>query len=87
MRLELTPSAQHAGQLLVRLISVPEEHIGAEASRTAMVTEFNAAPTSESTLVSCGELRGGTESISFYENSAGRFQLLYTGRRLSRRVA
>lgn len=87
VRLDISPSAEHAGQLLVRLIPVPEEFIGAEASRTAMVTEFNAVPTSESTLVSCGELPGGTESISFYENSADSYQLLYTGRRLSRRVA
>jgi CubicO group peptidase (beta-lactamase class C family) len=84
MRTEIT---RDAGGLLVHLTGVPEELVGARTELQGMVTEFRAAPVSANTLVSCGELLGGPQALTFHEEAGGAFQLMYTGHRLARRVA
>jgi CubicO group peptidase (beta-lactamase class C family) len=84
MRTQITRDSDH---LLVQLTGVPEELVGARTELQGMVTEFRAAPISENTLVSCGELLGGPQAFTFHEETDGAFQLMYTGHRLARRVA
>jgi CubicO group peptidase (beta-lactamase class C family) len=84
MRTEIT---RDSDGLLVHLTGVPEELVGARTELQGMVTEFRAAPISENTLVSCGELLGGPQALTFHEEASGGFQLMYTGHRLARRVA
>lgn len=84
MRTQVT---RDSGQLVVQLTAVPDELVGAGTVLQGMVAEFRAAPVSENTLVSCGDLRGGPRTFTFHEKTGGAFQLMYTGRRLARRVA
>jgi hypothetical protein len=83
VRTQITRDSEH---LLVRNIGVPEELVGARTELQAMVTEFRAAPISENALISCGELLGGPQNLTFHEKADGAFQLMYTGHRLARRV-
>jgi CubicO group peptidase (beta-lactamase class C family) len=84
MRTQITRDSDH---LRVQVTGVPEELVGARTELQGMVTEFRAAPISENTLVSCGELLGGPQALAFHEETDGAFQLMYTGHRLARRVA
>jgi CubicO group peptidase (beta-lactamase class C family) len=84
MRTEITRDSDY---LLVHVTGVPEELVGARTELQGMVTEFRAAPISENTIVSCGELLGGPQALTFHEETDGAFQLMYTGHRLARRVA
>jgi CubicO group peptidase (beta-lactamase class C family) len=84
MRTQITRDSDH---LLVQVAGVPEELVGARTELQGMVTEFRAAPISKDTLVSCGELPGGPQAMTFHEETDGAFQLMYTGHRLARRVA
>lgn len=83
MRTSITPAPED-GQLSVRVTAVPEELAGVPTEHTE--EEFRAAPVSENTLVSCGDLPGGPQALSFHEEAGGAFQLMYTSGRLARRV-
>ncbi len=83
MRTQITRDGDH---LLVQAEEVPEELVGATTELQGIVTEFRAAPINENTLVSCGELLGGPQAMTFHEKAGGAFQLMYTGHRLARRV-
>ncbi len=81
-RTEITRDGDH---LLVRSTEIPEELVGIESGDRGATTEFRAAPINANTLVSCDELLGGPQSMTFHEESDGSFQLMYTGHRLARR--
>jgi len=84
MRTQITRESDH---LLVQVTGVPEELVGATTELEGMVTEFRAAPISENMVVSCGELLGGPQALTFHEEANGAFHLMYTGHRLARRLA
>jgi hypothetical protein len=69
--------------LIVRLASIVDELEGATVYETGAVTEFAAAPTSETTLLSRG---GDPTAFAFSEPVDGRFQLVFWGGRLARRL-
>lgn len=73
--------------LVVHVTEVPEELVGLPTDPESTVPEFQAVPIDANTLVSCGELLGGPQALTFHEKSDGAFQLMYTGHRLARRVA
>ena len=83
-RTEITRESDH---LLVRSTEVAAELIGIHSGNPGATTEFRAAPINTNTLVSCGELLGGPQALTFHEEADGSFQLMYTGHRLARRVA
>ena len=83
-RTEVTRDSDH---LVVRVTEVPEELVGLLTDPESTVPEFQAVPINENTLVSCGELLGGPQALTFHEKTDGGFQLMYTGHRLARRVA
>ena len=58
--------------LVVHLEGVPEELVGARTELQGMVTEFRAAPISENTLVSRGELIGGPQALTFHRENRRR---------------
>ncbi len=82
-RTEITRNSDH---LVVQVTEVPEELVGLPSDPESTVPEFQAVPISENTLVSCGELLGGPQALTFHEKTDGAFQLMYTGHRLARRV-
>ena len=83
-RTEVRRDSDH---LVVRVTEVPEELVGLPADPESTVPEFQAVPVNDNTLVSCGELLGGPQALTFHERTDGGFQLMYTGHRLARRVA
>lgn len=83
-RTEITRESDH---LVVQVTEVPEELVGVLIDPESTVPEFRAVPINDNTLVSCGELLGGPQALTFHEKSGGAFQLMYTGHRLARRVA
>ncbi|HEX6931796.1 MAG TPA: serine hydrolase domain-containing protein [Streptosporangiaceae bacterium] len=83
-RTEITRESDH---LVVQVTEVPEELVGVLIDPESTVPEFRAVPINDNTLVSCGELLGGPQALTFHEKSDGAFQLMYTGHRLARRVA
>ena len=83
-RTEVTRDSDH---LVVRVTEVPEELVGVLTDPESTVPEFQAVPINDNTLVSCGELLGGPQALTFHEKTDGAFQLMYTGHRLARRVA
>lgn len=83
-RTEVTRDSDH---LVVQVTEVPEELVGLPADPESAVAEFRAVPINDNTLVSCGELLGGPQALTFHEKTDGAFQLMYTGHRLARRVA
>lgn len=84
MRVDIVPDA---GELLVRLMPVPDELYGATVELTGMVTEFRAVPTGENSLISGDPAHpGGRQILTFFERDPSGFQLLYMDRRLARRV-
>ena len=83
-RTEVTRDADH---LVVQVTEVPEELVGLPTDPESTVPVFQAVPINDNTLVSCGELPGGPQALTFHEKAGGAFQLMYTGHRLARRVA
>jgi CubicO group peptidase (beta-lactamase class C family) len=83
-RTEITRESDH---LLVRSTDVAAELVGIHSGNPGATTEFRAAPINANTLVSCGELLGGPQALTFHEEADGSFQLMFTGHRLARRVA
>lgn len=84
MRTEVTRDSDH---LVVHVTEVPEELVGVLTDPESTVPEFQAVPINDNTLISCGELLGGPQALTFHEKTDGAFQLMYTGHRLARRVA
>jgi CubicO group peptidase (beta-lactamase class C family) len=84
-RTQITRDAE-PDHVLVQVTEVPEELVGVLIGLEGTVSEFRAAPISDNTLVSVGELLGGPQALSFHEKTDGAFQLMYTGHRLARRV-
>jgi CubicO group peptidase (beta-lactamase class C family) len=83
---ERTDITQEAGELVVRVTPILAELAGATVTRTGEVGEFRALPTSETTVVSSGDLPGGSRTLTFHEEAPGGFQLMFSGRRLARRI-
>ncbi len=83
-RTEVTRDSDH---LVVHVTEVPEELVGVLTDPESTVPAFRAVPINANTLVSCGELLGGPQALTFHEEADGAFQLMYTGHRLARRVA
>jgi hypothetical protein len=83
-RTEITRESDH---LLVRSTDVAAELVGIHSGNPGATNEFRAAPINANTLVSCGELLGGPQALTFHEEADGSFQLMFTGHRLARRVA
>lgn len=82
-----TQIRRESDHLVVQVTEIPEELVGVVADPESTVPEFQAVPINDNTLVSCGDLLGGPQALSFHEKSDGAFQLMFTGHRLARRVA
>ena len=69
-------------EVLVKITPMP-----GEAQPSGPGTEFRAGPTSATELLSTGDIHpGGPATLTFSENEAGKFQLMFHGGRLARRI-
>lgn len=74
-------------ELLVRGTTMPAEMVGATVVFTGSAAEHRALPIDEATLVTVDHgARDGATAMHFSELEAGRYQLMYEGGRLARRI-
>lgn len=85
-RVEILPSSDGDG-VLVRLVPLPDDLVGATFPTMTDVKEFRAVPTAEDTLVSHGPaFAGSATALHFSERDDTGYQLAYLGKRLARRT-
>ncbi|PZF84728.1 serine hydrolase domain-containing protein [Jiangella anatolica] len=85
-RVEVRP-ADHGDGVLVRLVPLPDDLVGATFPTMTDVKEFRAVPTSADTLVSHGPAYAKTAfALHFSEPGPDGYQLVYMGKRLARRT-